>query len=144
MTDQDNNPDEAQDELRQRFSQHSQRREREPSDDESGVDTADESVVEKEQASTIVEPEQEPEREAEPDIPYILERSTVKEGRDQVRQFFLREEIAAGERDLRNAVEDELGTDVKKLDLREAAYVVAQRHPEEVANVLREWGYEYR
>ena len=76
-------------------------------------------------------------------IPWVLRRSRVKEDRDDIRQFFLREHAADGERRLRNDVEDRLGTDVKKLDLREAAYLVAQRHPDEVAAELREWGYDY-
>lgn len=77
------------------------------------------------------------------DIPYVLERKRVKEGRDDVRQFFLREGASEGERQLKLDVEDELGKEVRKLDLREAAYLVAQRHPEEVAEELREWGYDY-
>lgn len=79
----------------------------------------------------------------DPEIPWVLRRSKVKEDRDEVRQFFLRDYVADGERDLRNTVEDRLGKDVRKLDLREAAYIVAQRHPEEVARELERWGYEY-
>lgn len=77
------------------------------------------------------------------DLPYVLVRQTVKEDREMV-QFFLREQFVDGERALRRDVEDLLETDVSKIDLREAAYAVAQERPEAVATVLREWGYEYR
>ncbi len=75
-------------------------------------------------------------------IPYVYRRDTVKEGRDQI-PIFLREHVREGERDLRRELESLLGEDVAKTDLREAAMVVAQRHPELVADVLREWGYDY-
>lgn len=76
-------------------------------------------------------------------FPYVMRRSKVKEDRDDVHQFFLRDEAAQGETQLLRELEDELGKDVMKLDAREAAYLVAQRHPEEVAEVLRDWGYEH-
>lgn len=80
------------------------------------------------------------------ELPYLarrqLKNKSVKADRDQV-PFFLRERIQQGERDLRRAVEDELGQEVNKTDLREAAYAFAQRNPEGVADVLREWGIEY-
>lgn len=84
-----------------------------------------------------------PEDRTDDHIPWVLRRRRVKEDRDDVRQFFLREDAADGERQLRNEVEDRLGKGVKKLDLREAAYLVAQRHPDEVAAELRKWGYDY-
>jgi hypothetical protein len=77
------------------------------------------------------------------DIPWVLRRDSVKGERDHVHQFFLRDEAARGERTLRSDVEDRLDTDVSKLDLREAAYLVAMNHPDEVAETLREWGYDY-
>ena len=74
-------------------------------------------------------------------IPYKLRREKVNEGREQV-PFFLRETVVDGEDDLRDALEESLGEDVYKSDYREAAMVVAQRHPDLVAAVLREWGYD--
>lgn len=80
------------------------------------------------------------------DLPYLarrqLKNKSVKADRDQV-PFFLREEVQESERELRRVVEDELGQEVNKTDLREAAYVFAQRNPEGVAEILREWGIEY-
>ena len=74
-------------------------------------------------------------------IPYKLRRSKVNEGRDQV-PFFLRDEVIDGEADLQDSLEAMLDEQVYKSDYREAAMVVAQRQPELVAEVLREWGYD--
>lgn len=81
------------------------------------------------------------ERPSPESIPYVLRRGTVNEGRDQV-PFFLRESVVDGERELRDELESRLGEDVYKSDYREAAMVVAQEHPELVAEVLRRWGYD--
>ena len=74
-------------------------------------------------------------------IPYKLRRNKVNEGREQV-PYFLREEIIEDEDELQETLENLLGEDVYKSDYREAAMVVAQRNPEVVAEVLREWGYD--
>lgn len=79
-------------------------------------------------------------------LPYYQRRSSVKEDRDDVLQFFVQEETAEGEDDLERAVAEELDIrtkDLYKLDLREAALLVAMEHPEEIAEKLREWGYEH-
>ena len=78
-----------------------------------------------------------------PDIPWVLRRSSVKADRPNVTQFFLRDETDRAERRFQSDVEDLLDADVYTLDLREAAYLVAMRHPDEVAAELRDWGYEY-
>lgn len=74
-------------------------------------------------------------------IPYKLRRKKVNEGREQV-PFFLRDEIIKNEVELQTALEEMLDEKVYKSDYREAAMVVAQRNPELVAEVLREWGYD--
>lgn len=74
-------------------------------------------------------------------IPYKLRRDRVNEGREQV-PFFLREDVIDAEDGLQNSLEEMLGEDVYKSDYREAAMIVAQRNPELVAEVLREWGYD--
>jgi hypothetical protein len=74
-------------------------------------------------------------------IPYKLRRSKVNEGREQV-PYFLRSEVIEAESDLRDTLEARLGETVYKSDYREAAMIVAQRHPDLVAGVLREWGYD--
>jgi hypothetical protein len=80
-------------------------------------------------------------RPAMSSIPYKLRRNKVNEGREQV-PYFLREEVIEDEDELQGTLEDLLGEDVYKSDYREAAMVVAQRNPELVAEVLREWGYD--
>jgi hypothetical protein len=80
-------------------------------------------------------------RPAMSSIPYKLRRNKVNEGREQV-PYFLRKEIIEDEDELQGTLEDLLGEDVYKSDYREAAMVVAQRNPELVAEVLREWGYD--
>lgn len=74
-------------------------------------------------------------------IPYKLRRNKVNEGREQV-PYFLREEVIDGEGDLQDTLEELLDEKVYKSDYREAAMVVAQRNPELIADVLREWGYD--
>lgn len=79
-------------------------------------------------------------------LPYYQRRTSVKEDRDDVLQFFVQEQTAQAEDDLEREVAAELdirAKDLYKLDLREAALLVAMRHPDEIAAVLREWGYEY-
>lgn len=76
-------------------------------------------------------------------IPYKLRRAQVNEGRQQV-PYFLRPEVTDGEAELKQTLEDELSETVYKSDYREAAMIVAQRNPELVAEVLREWGYDLR
>jgi hypothetical protein len=80
-------------------------------------------------------------RPAMDSIPYKLRRKKVNEGREQV-PYFLRKEITEAEDELQDTLEATLGEDVYKSDYREAAMVVAQRNPELVAEVLREWGYD--
>ncbi|XVH33418.1 hypothetical protein ACNS7O_15620 (plasmid) [Haloferacaceae archaeon DSL9] len=74
-------------------------------------------------------------------IPYKLRRSRVNEGREQV-PYFLRSEVISAETELQETLEEILGENVYKSDYREAAMVVAQRNPELIAEVLREWGYD--
>lgn len=80
-------------------------------------------------------------RPAMDSIPYKLRREKVNEGREQV-PYFLRKEIIEAEDELQDTLKATLGEDVYKSDYREAAMVVAQRNPELVAEILREWGYD--
>jgi hypothetical protein len=77
------------------------------------------------------------------DIPWVLRRSGVKDDRPNMTQFFLRDATDEAERGFQQDVENILNKDVYLLDLREAAYQVAMEHPDEVANVLEDWGYDY-
>lgn len=73
-------------------------------------------------------------------LPYIHARDGVKDGRKQ-RPVFLRDHIESGIDDLIAEMEAELGEDVYKTDVTEAAMAVAQEHPELVREKLDEWGY---
>lgn len=90
---------------------------------------------------TKTEAETDEQRRTTDSIPYKLRREKVNDGRDQV-PYFLRDEVMEREGELQDALEEMLGEDVYKSDYREASMVVAQRHPELVAEVLREWGYD--
>lgn len=105
------------------------------------VDDEDpEPVVTQEHAETT-ETTDEGDRPAMSSIPYKLRRDKVNEGREQV-PYFLREDVIDAEDEFQDTLEELLGEDVYKSDYREAAMVVAQRNPELVAEVLREWGYD--
>jgi flagellar biosynthesis/type III secretory pathway M-ring protein FliF/YscJ len=107
--------------------------------------SAQESVGGAPEKSEAADSEREPETTADrppmSSIPYKLRRDKVNEGREQV-PYFLREEIIEDEDELQETLEELLGENVYKSDYREAAMVVAQRNPELVAEVLREWGYD--
>lgn len=121
-----------------------------PENDRSDVDveSSDQWVTE-DGSETTTAPESSPNSEAEEtgsrpsmdSIPYKLRREKVNEGRDQV-PFFLRKEVINAEDEFQDTLEEILGENVYKSDYREAAMVVAQRNPELVAEVLREWGYD--
>lgn len=87
------------------------------------------------------EADQSGQRPAMSSIPYKLRREKVNAGREQV-PYFLRDEIIDAEDELQETLEEMLGENVYKSDYREAAMVVAQRQPELVAEILREWGYD--
>jgi hypothetical protein len=74
------------------------------------------------------------------ELPYIFDRSSVKYDRKMV-QYFLREKTQKTEKDALRAVEQELGTDVSLIDLRESLVRVGAEHLDEVADELRDWGY---
>lgn len=117
-------------------------------EEESATEQPEEDIATSDTSEDSSEPNPQPDASSEdPDIPRIMARSSVKENRDNVLQFFVTEETAQREDAFERAVAEELDIRVKdlmKLDLREAAYLVAMQHPEETAEILNEWGYEYR
>lgn len=118
-------------------------------------ETIDANIEDREKSTTSIEPKtddtpgvsseetQTGQRPAMSAIPYKLRRDKVNEGREQV-PYFLREEIINAEDELQETLEEMLGDNVYKSDYREASMVVAQRNPELVAEVLREWGYDLK
>lgn len=77
-----------------------------------------------------------------PKLPWIYERSSITDGR-QTRQIHLQQSTLDRERGARGDAEALLGESVKKADLREAALLVGLDHVDEVAEQLREWGYDF-
>lgn len=75
-------------------------------------------------------------------LPWAVERSSVKSEREMV-QFYLRSFVQERESEFQHEVEAETGYDTYLTDVREAAYLVAMNHPEEVAQLLDDWGCEY-
>jgi cell envelope opacity-associated protein A len=110
----------------------------ESTETEDSPETSDTPVTE---SSSPTSTQSESQRPTMQSIPYKLRRDRVNEGREQV-PFFLREEVIDAEDELQNSLETMLGEDVYKSDYREAAMIVAQRNPELVAEILREWGYD--
>lgn len=74
-------------------------------------------------------------------VPWVYVRDNVKQDREMV-QFYLREYVVEAEDDFVDAVSDELGTDVSKTDVREAAYEAAMHNVDEVVERLQAWGFE--
>lgn len=72
---------------------------------------------------------------------YYSERDTVKENRKMV-QYFLRDETQDTEDEIHAEIEQELEADVSLIDVREAIVRVAADHIGEIADELREWGYD--
>jgi len=126
--------------------------EQEPPQEPVGEESATGQKVNDKAASDISDSSPDPSSDTEdspekPEIPRIMARSSVKENRDSVLQFFVTEDTAQQEDAFERAVADALEIrtkDLMKLDLREAAYLVAMQHPEETAEILNDWGYEYR
>lgn len=132
----DSGLDDSEDETEQADEQ--EQTERQPVDEEA-ADAEQPDEVDPEVSSSSSETSSQ--RPTMDSIPYKLRRDKVNEGREQV-PYFLRAEVIDAEADLQDTLEDLLGENVYKSDYREAAMVVAQRNPELIAEVLREWGYD--
>ena len=74
-------------------------------------------------------------------LPWIHRRDGVKDDRSHKTIHYTEHTLKRERRELLGAVEDELGEDVELTDAREAAYLVGMDHTDEIAEVLREWGY---
>lgn len=80
------------------------------------------------------------------EIPYVVRRQTVKEERQNEHVAFLRDEYAELEGEILDGVANELDMRSKKVsvtDLREAFVELGNRHQEELAEILEDWGYEH-
>ena len=75
------------------------------------------------------------------DLPWILRRNSITDGREQTVQLHLQEETLNVQRTQKSIIESRLGESVRKADLREAALLVGLQHTDDVVDVLEEWGY---
>ena len=80
--------------------------------------------------------------ERESTLPWIYRRDGVKSARDHTYQLHLQSATRDREKHFQTEIEERLGEDVYKADLREAALLVAMDRPDAVLNQLREWGYD--
>ncbi|PHQ44913.1 hypothetical protein DJ68_15895 [Halorubrum sp. C3] len=74
-------------------------------------------------------------------IPWVLRRNSITDGRDQTVQLHLQEETMDVQRKQKSLIEARLGESIRKADLREAALLVGLQHTDDVVDVLKEWGY---
>lgn len=122
------------------------------------VETEDESEEDDVEAEPVEEtsdrqPLQEPDTETRsprvPDhpsdddsqLPWIHRRDGVKQDRTPKTIHYTEHTIERERRELVDDVEEALGEEPELTDVREAAYLVGMNHVDEVAEVLREWGY---
>jgi len=107
-----------------------------PFDDEPDEDDA-ETVEETESSESDRE-------DSSQSAPWLFVRDGVKQSRDHTFQLHLRSETRTQEKRFQTAVEERLREDVYKADLREAALLVAMENEDDVAEKLREWGYDFK
>jgi len=78
------------------------------------------------------------------DVPYLLRRTRVKQGRETV-GFGLQAETRRLEDEALRDIKAELEVEtLHATDLREAAYLAGLQDPEAVKQILLGWGYEHR
>ncbi|WP_080509872.1 MULTISPECIES: hypothetical protein [Halorubrum] len=128
-------------------------------DDWSSTETADEAEPTSETESDATESTPEPAAGGTPDtaiqsttehvtqssqrdLPWVLTRNSITDGREQTVQLHLQQSTVNTQREATRTLESELGEQVKKADLREAALLVGLQHTDEIAATLREWGYD--
>jgi hypothetical protein len=75
------------------------------------------------------------------DIPWILRRNSITDGREQTVQLHLQADTMNVQRTQKSVIESRLGESVRKADLREAALLVGLQQTDDVVDVLEEWGY---
>lgn len=75
-------------------------------------------------------------------LPFIYARDGVKQARSHTFQLHYLSETYQQEKHVQSELEDRLGEDIYKVDLREAMVQAAFENLGDVEDVLREWGYD--
>ena len=75
-------------------------------------------------------------------LPFIYARDGVKQARSHTFQLHYLDGTYQQEKRVQSDLEDRLGEDVYKVDLREAMIQAAFDNLDDVEAVLREWGYD--
>lgn len=106
-----------------------------------------EATAETEKAASQERPDQSSESTTEASsggttLPWIYRREHARDGRDITKQLHLQHETAQRESEFKAELERAVGDQVYLADVREAALLVAMDHIDEVAEQLREWGYD--
>lgn len=76
------------------------------------------------------------------EMPYAIERDSVKDGRNQ-HPIYFRPETVEEQAKGREEVASIVGYEPYLLDFKEAVFLAGLRHPETVADILNEDGCEY-
>jgi hypothetical protein len=76
------------------------------------------------------------------ELPWVYARENARDGRPRTKQLHYQPSTERREGQFETDVETALGERINKTDLREAAVLVAMDHVDEVADKLREWGYD--
>lgn len=108
-------------------------------DDESDADVG-ESAPDRDEVDTNSEPSDAATDSAR--VPWLYRRANARDGRPKTKQLHLQESTARQESQFKSDAEAAVDERVKLTDLREAALLVAMDHVDEVADQLREWGYD--
>jgi hypothetical protein len=76
-------------------------------------------------------------------LPWKYRRQNARDGRPHTKQIHLQASTERREDTFRSDVQSAVDEKVELTDLREAALLVAMDHVDEVADQLREWGYDH-
>lgn len=112
-------------------------------EDESQSETTDLDIdTSVDQSSNVTESVDKNETASIDGLPWIYQRNSITDGREKTVQLHLQSSTLEEQREAKASVEQRLGESVKKADLREAALLVGLDNLDEVAETLREWGYD--
>lgn len=108
--------------------------------DDDDDDAPEEQLQDDESDSQPVDTETETSSSTSGGIPWLYKRNSITDGRAKTVQLHLQQSTLRREQDAKMTVP--IDDTVNKADLREAAYLIGLEHLDDVADLLREWGYD--